>query len=184
MYVQSGRPLVRVNDVVKKGDLLVSGNLDDENDVYTYSEGEVIAEVWYNITGTINLASEKKDLIDDVETKYGLGFGNHSWFFNKSDQKRLLLEESKSIYFLIWETPFSINKKHYYPEDVSVETIEDEQVIDEVIEEQLKRKLGQSVEVLYQKVLHQKKDNDKVKLEMFVKVLEDITKEQIIDQGD
>ncbi|WP_091772614.1 sporulation protein YqfD [Piscibacillus halophilus] len=184
MYVTNGRPLVRINDVVRKGDVLVTGKLDDEKDIYTYSEGEVIAEVWYNITGTVDLAVEKKDLIDDVEKEYGVGFGQRDWFPNKSENDRLLLEETKPIYFLFWETPFSIEKRYFYPENTSVDTIDDNQVIEEVIDEQLKRKLGQSVEVLYQKVLHEERDNDKVKLEMFVKVLEDITKEQIIDQGD
>ncbi|RPF55594.1 sporulation protein YqfD [Aquisalibacillus elongatus] len=183
VYITNGRPLVQVNDVVRKGDVLVTGRLDDENDVYTYSEGEVLAEVWYNITGTIDLSQEKRDLIDDVQHHYSLGIGNRDISINEPDELRLLLEEEKPIYFLFWKTPLNIQKKYYYEEGEITETI-DEEIIDQVIEEQLKRKLGQSVEVISQNVLHLDKDSDKVKIEMFVKVMEDITKEEIIDQGD
>ncbi|TFB24842.1 sporulation protein YqfD [Filobacillus milosensis] len=184
MYVTNGRPVVKVNDFVKKDDVLVTGKLDDEKEIYTYSEGEVIAEVWYNVNGTINLATEKRDLIDDVEDHYAIKFGDYEWFPKQPRELSLLMEENKPVYFLFWKTPISIQKKYYYPESEAVETFDEEELLQDAIVEQLKRKLGQSIEVVYQKVLHQEKDSDKVKLEIFVKVLEDITKEQIIDQGD
>ncbi|GEL78316.1 sporulation protein YqfD [Tenuibacillus multivorans] len=185
IYVTNGRPVVHVNDFVQKGDLLVSGQLDEGNDdVYTHSEGEVIAEVWYNMTGSIDLATEKMKLVDDVNEQYSIKFGDFEWFPTRPEDLRLLNEEKKPIYFLFWETPISIQKKYFYDESEWTDEYNEEELILQAVDELLKRKLGQSIDVVYQKVLHEDRDSDTVKIEMFVKVLEDISQEQILNQGD
>ncbi|MGL4819296.1 MAG: sporulation protein YqfD, partial [Bacilli bacterium] len=48
MYVQRGKPLYRVNDYVRKGEVVVSGAIgSEEAPEYVVAKGEVIGETWY-----------------------------------------------------------------------------------------------------------------------------------------
>lgn len=177
IYVTRGRPLVRVNDFVKKGDVLVTGFLADEGNVYTYSEGTILAEVWYNINATIDLQKERLKLVNEPVNKYSISIGKWEFFDGNNKEQRLLMEVKKPFYFLKWELPFAIYKKYYYDEKKLINEINDEQLMIDAIENQLKRKLGQSIELDYYKILHQKRDNDKVNIKLFVKLIEDISEE-------
>ncbi|MBR7554327.1 sporulation protein YqfD [Allobacillus sp. GCM10007491] len=183
MYVTDGRPLVKINDVVKKGDVLVSGLLDEEGDVTTTSKGEVLAEVWYHLQLTINLKQEQLNLIPDPVTTYQLRIGDRQ-IGKEENELRLVHEEKTPFYFFKWPLPISLTKQYYYDEQSSELEYDIEEQLPSLIEERLKRELGQQVKLQYQKVLHEHRDSDKVKLEMFVKVIEDISTQQNIDQGD
>ncbi|WP_343782286.1 sporulation protein YqfD [Alkalibacillus silvisoli] len=185
MFVINGRPLVEISDFVEKGDVLVTGELDEDGEVLTYAEGEVIAEVWYEIDVTVDLSQYLLSLSSDPQKRYSISlFESLEWMPRSSGDKRLLLTNDRPIYFLNWELPISFHEHYFYGEDEEITETEVDHHVQEIVEDQLKRKLGQSVDIIYQKVLHEERDSDKVKLEMFVKVLEDITEEQIIDQGD
>jgi len=185
IYVTRGRPMVRVNDFVKEGDVLVTGFLADEGDVYTYSEGTVIAEVWYNIKATIDLNKERLKLVDQPAEKYTFSIAKWEFFGGQpSSNSRLLFEEERPLYFLKWELPFTIHKKYYYEEETVTESFDDEALIIQTISEQLKRRLGQSIEIDYYKILHEEKDNDKVNIELFVKLIEDISEEKMLTEED
>ncbi len=183
VYITDGRPLIGINDVVNKGDLLVSGFLDEDEEVLTQSKGEVWAEVWYHLDVRIDLQKEALMLLPDPETGYSLHFGDRALWKDEKDM-RLLYEEEKPFYFFKWKLPIYLTKKMYHDEEPSTLEIEWDNHLDEIVEERLKRELGQSIELQYQKVLHEDIDSDKVELEMFVKVLEEISTQQIINQGD
>ncbi|WP_246569050.1 sporulation protein YqfD [Allobacillus halotolerans] len=183
MFVTDGRPLVEVNDVVKKGDVLVSGLLDEEGENQTTSKGEIWAEVWYHLQLTINLRQEQLKLLPDPVTSYHLRIGDRQ-IGKEENELRLVHEEKTPFYFFKWPLPISLTKRYYYDEQSSELEYDIEERLPSLIEERLKRELGQQVKLEYQKVLHEDRDSDKVKLEMFVKVIEDISTQQIIDQGD
>ncbi|MDV2581024.1 sporulation protein YqfD [Alkalibacillus haloalkaliphilus] len=185
MFIVNGRPVVQINDFVEKGDLLVTGELDEDGEVLTYAEGEVIAEVWYEVNVEVDFSQYLLALTPDATKRYSVSlFNSFEWMPRGAGDRRLLLSQDRPIYFLNWELPISFHEHYFYTEEEAVSEVDLDNHIHQAVEEQLKRQLGQSVDVTYQKVLHEDRYSDKVKLEMFVKVLEDITEEQIIDQGD
>ncbi|GEN46505.1 sporulation protein YqfD [Alkalibacillus haloalkaliphilus] len=185
MFIVNGRPVVQINDFVEKGDLLVTGELDEDGEVLTYAEGEVIAEVWYEVNVEVDFSQYLLALTPDATKRYSVSlFNSFEWMPRGAGDRRLLLSQDRPIYFLNWELPISFHEHYFYTEEEAVSEVDLDNHINQAVEEQLKRQLGQSVDVTYQKVLHEDRYSDKVKLEMFVKVLEDITEEQIIDQGD
>ncbi|MGM8214148.1 sporulation protein YqfD [Bacillaceae bacterium W0354] len=177
MYITRGRPLVHVNDFVKKGDVLVTGHLSEKGDTYTNSDGTVIAEVWYNVNATVDLNTEMLKLVNEPEERYSFSISDWEFFAGQPDGKRLLTVEKKPFYFLSWELPFAFHKKYFYDEKSISQDYDENQIIINAIENQLKRKLGQSIQMDFYKILHEERDNDKVKLELFVKLIEDISKE-------
>ncbi|WP_188206193.1 sporulation protein YqfD [Alkalibacillus aidingensis] len=185
MFVINGQPLVQIDDFVQKGDKLVTGILDLKNEAFTYSEGEVMAEVWYELDVTVDLSQYMLSLVPDTKNRYSVSlFDRFEWLFSRTEGRRLLAKDEKPLYFLHWELPISINKHYFYEETEEVMETDIEQHMEMIIDDQIKRQLGQSVEVIYQKVLHEERDSDKVKLEMFVKVLEDIGEEQLLSEED
>ncbi|PKR79028.1 hypothetical protein CEY16_04565 [Halalkalibacillus sediminis] len=183
MFITNGRPLAKVNDTVKKGDILVTGELSEEGEDFTYSEGDILAEVWYNIDVTIENKALLYSLEDEATQRYSLNIGNREFFATNKEDLVEVHKRSQPLFFLNWELPLSINKTLFLQEQSLEQTIETEDYTN-YVEAQLKRKLGQSVELIYLKVLHEQRHSDKVELELFVKVIEDISEAQIINQGD
>ncbi|MDY0396718.1 sporulation protein YqfD [Virgibacillus halophilus] len=99
MYVSKGRPLVYVNDFVEPGDVLVSGNLQENNSdkkakqsekspILVSAEGEVIAKTWYEVNVTVPMKTSKEELTGQQERKYYLQLADFQmpvWHFGSPD---------------------------------------------------------------------------------------------------
>lgn len=136
-----------------------------------HPKGEIWAEVWYHLQLTINLRQEQLKLLPDPVTSYHLRIGDRQ-IGKEENELRLVHEEKTPFYFFKWPLPISLTKRYYYDEQSSELEYDIEERLPSLIEERLKRELGQQVKLEYQKVLHEDRDSDKVKLEMFVKVIE------------
>ena len=72
--VEKGKPMVRVGDVVKKGDMLVSGKMplgeEDESLYYTTAKANVRGKTVYRVTQTIQKRQVRKAYNEEVRKVY------------------------------------------------------------------------------------------------------------------
>ncbi|WP_077621467.1 sporulation protein YqfD [Sediminibacillus massiliensis] len=193
MFVAKGQPKVKVNDVVKKGDLLVSGILgeEDEEQELVTAEGEIIAETWYESNINIPLEAKYDVLTGSREKKYYLKMGKWDipiWGFKYPDFGEVYRETTeKPFYFLNWTLPLSLVTESIQEKETIQVKRNKQTAIETAIEQasrELQEKLGKEAEISFQKVLHERIESGKVKLILYFKVKENIAKIQPISQGD
>src|SRR5699024_8189396 len=203
IYVSKGQPKVQVNDYVEPGDLLVSGNLTDKDDaeedsekgeqkpIYVTSEGEVIANTWYELSVTVPLKTNHERLTGKQENKYYLQMNDINipiWGYRSPEYELSTIEnEHHAIRFLKWQLPVNIVKSTISEkEQLDMKRSKEEAIktgIEQAIKE-LKLQLGSDVEITSEKLLHQTIENSKVKRKLYITVEEDIVKEQPIKDDD
>lgn len=202
MYVSKGRPQVRVNDYVEPGDLLVSGILNNEtegekgekdegnegdNQVLVASEGEVIANTWYEISVTAPLQASHEWLTGKQLKKYYVNIGSLNvlvWGFKTPHFKEMYIEhDEKPLFFLKWKLPLQIieskvNEKAFHHQKRTKE--EAVRVGIEQAKRELQLQLGPEAKIISEEVLHETIDRGKVKLTLYITVEENIGKTQSI----
>lgn len=197
MFVESGLPLVNVNDVVKKGDILVSGIIDtnveeneqkeNENIVTVPAEGKVFANTWYEMNISSSLYPSLEKLSGEKMTKYYVQILNVHlpiWNFWKEPYQSSLEEiEIKPITLLKWEVPIPLVKKTIYNKETIQQTRTEKEAkkiaIDHALYD-LQIRLGRDTEILKYYVLHESIENGKVKLNLYISVLENIAESKPI----
>ena len=172
---KSGVSLVNVNDYVKEGDILISGDikLNDEIKNTVKASGEVYAEVWYNVK--VEYPFHYKEIKETGKTKniFVLQFLNKNieLTFNKFKNKKI---EQKNIinYF-----PFRIVKQKQKEINIIDEVYTSEEVINNALlkaSEQISKKLCKDEYIIYQKILLINTKDSKIELEVFFSVYEEI----------
>ncbi|KAB8128729.1 sporulation protein YqfD [Gracilibacillus oryzae] len=202
IYAEKGQPLVKVNDVVAKNDILISAYLNntdiEETDEEHINEqtplaaqGEVIAKVWYRSSITVPLEDQYDVLSGETSVKHYLNMFNFLvpvWNFGNPEYKDVQVEaEEQEFYFLNWKIPVSYVKQTIREKEEILEKRTKEEA-KKLALEQAERRLRQIIpldaKIEDEKVLHEREENGKVKLTIYYTVLEDITKRQSITQGD
>lgn len=193
MFIKKGTPSVTINDYVQKGDLLVSGVLeedqieDPEEDlspvekVITSAEGQVYANTWYEVTVTSSMYHYEEKLTGDKQKKLYIQIGNIEfpvWGFKKISYERSFEEKiNKPLYLIKWKLPFSITEKTIY-DKTSLDQVRSEEeaknMAIEHVKNDLQVKLGKDTDILKYYVLHESVENGKVKLNLYISVLENI----------
>ncbi|WP_085991871.1 sporulation protein YqfD [Oceanobacillus senegalensis] len=205
MYVAKGQPMVQVNDYVEQGDLLVSGEINGNEDKsdqedeekkekavdYVAAEGEITAQTWYEVKATVPLQYNYEKLTGNKEKKYFLELGDFRlpiWGFRNPDFDAIHYEiNEKPINFLRWELPIKIvdtvlsEKKYLQGERTQEEAIK---LGIKQAKSDLLLELGPDAKILSEKVLHESMDHGKVKLTLYLTVEENIARGQPINQGD
>lgn len=191
MFIKSGVPLVERNDMVKKGDILVTSNLEitEENsdqDKQTKKvpvQGKVFANTWYNIQVSANLEKSQALLTGESITQYQLQFGDMSlplWGWSKQPYTNQIAEyHTQPLRLWKWTLPITFIQKDLYEYEANKTTLSQDEVAEKAIshiKENLKRKYGQDVEILKYYVLHETVENGKVKMNLYVSILENIAK--------
>ncbi|ASF39946.1 sporulation protein YqfD [Halobacillus halophilus] len=190
-FIEKGRPLVTVNDVVKKGQKLATGQLVEDKDILVHAEGEVIAETWYKVDQNLPM-TQVLQLTDGLEVReYQLKIGSLTlpiwgWWKGKGSQFRSENEETNWEWFG-WRSPIDLKAIHYY----EIDSKKYEQSKDKIqkmgiitARESLNQYLGKEAKVMKEKVLHLREENGKVKLILLFKVHENIAVTKYISQGD
>lgn len=200
MYIAKGRPLVTINDYVETGDPLVSGNLtghleenkeseenDEQEPIYIASEGEVIANTWYEVNVTIPLETSYEALTGKQEKKYYVKLSDYQlpiWGFRTPDYQEHTIENTQHhIRFLKWDLPIYLVESTIS----EAEKMEKTRTLEEAIETGIKQaknelalQLGPEAEIISENILHETTESGKVKLKLYITVEEDIVKEQPI----
>lgn len=194
MQVEKGNPLVGVHDIVKKGDILVSGiygELENESSGHIIgAKGKVLGEVWYEADVEVPVSQTRNVLTGESEKVNQLYL--YSWivqwpFFQPKFQDYELVERVYPIHLGNWTLPFGRIEKEYF----QTKKVKDKLSKSEAIfvgkkraEEELKRKLGKDGKILVEKVLHQRFENGKVYLKIHFDVVENIATPKPILQGE
>lgn len=192
MFVEDGKAVKRTNDVVEKGDMLVSGFIGAEGKEQTVAaKASIIGEIWYTSTVTLPFENDFTTITGEQKNKRLIQIGNWDipfWNFTEPDYETYELFER--------ETNFSILG---YRLPVQIRTIEQRETFsfsrtytkDEAIEaakkhahEELRGKLPDDAEIKMEHILQEHVENDTVSLKIHYQVLEEIAKEKPIIQGD
>ncbi|WP_068674337.1 sporulation protein YqfD [Oceanobacillus sp. Castelsardo] len=200
MYVAKGLPIVQVNDYVEPGDLLVSGQIGttdqeeeseeekkERNFDLVAAEGEITAETWYEVKVTSPLEYSYEELSGNKETKYYIQIGEFKfpiWGFGDPSYEQIHYDtKENSINFLKWELPIKIvdtvlsEKVYYKGKRTKEEAI---QTGIEQAKSELLLELGKDAKILSEKVLHERMEHGKVKMNIIFTVEENIARVQPI----
>ena len=174
----SGVKKVDINDYVKKGDILISGNIIKNEELITQvkSIGEVYAEVWYIVSISIPFDYTEYVETGNIINRYYLDInGNEFTLTGKYDSdnvictKKLLLDKPYLFFKLYKE-----NKREYEYKEYHVNESEAYNEALKRSELQIKNRLNNDEYIISKKVLKKVVKNDKMYLEVFFKVYENI----------
>ncbi|WP_404453052.1 sporulation protein YqfD [Virgibacillus necropolis] len=193
VYVSKGMPKVKVNDFVKPGDLLVSGNIseDKEKPNLVEAEGEIVAKTWYEVSVTIPLEAEYQELTGEKDKKLYFEVGDLQvpfWGFGSSEFEHVQTDINRTpLHFFNWELPINIIESTQHEKTYRKEKRSKGDAIKVGIEQaknELLLRLDKNAKVISEKVLHESSGNGKVKLILYLTVEENIAKSVPINQGD
>lgn len=188
-----------VNDVVKKGDLLVSGIIEQPNaevkekgedeGQFIRAEGEVYASTWYEMTVTSPLMNDVEKITGDYFHRYYLQIAQYSipvWGKIKSPfRAQVKHKETQDIKLLHKTFPFTIMKETNYEKE-QIELVQTEKAtrdkILQYIRSHLHTKLGKNVEIKKYYVLHEAVHNGKVNMNLYISVRENIAEAKPIQK--
>ncbi len=174
---ESGEILTKKNAYVNKGDVLISGLIKNKDNIVskTRAIGKVYAEIWYKVSLSlpVNYSSfkktgNKKEVLEVSFLSNDYSLTDFSKYQHSKDTKKSL-----------WKHPFlplsiNITKK----EEIKVKNIDFSKDYEHTIKplaiEKLKNKLG-DINIISEKVLKKERNADKIDIEIFFKVEEDIT---------
>ncbi|MFC7060673.1 sporulation protein YqfD [Halobacillus seohaensis] len=191
MFISKGRPLVEVNDVVKKGELLATGELKEDSGEYIESVGEVIAETWYRVE--IDAETQSNQVLTDGNSSSSYSLLLHKFkipvwgFWRKNEKEERVESYDQSFHLFGWETPISMQKNTFFSKDILGDSLSKKdsiKVATETAQNSLLLQLEEGAKIIEGKILHQREENGKVKLILLFKIQENIAETKYVSQGD
>src|SRR5699024_9601115 len=163
------------DDETKKEPTIISG------------EGEVYAKTWYEIAVSSSLFLHEEKLNGEKKNKWHVTFNNWTiplWGFHHRDfDESVTLYEERPLYVFKWKLPFTLLHETVYNKDTftHIRTLDEAREIAlEEAEKQLLLKLDPEAKIETYYILHESVESGKVKLYLYVSVLENIAKGKAI----
>ncbi|MCD8511978.1 MAG: sporulation protein YqfD [Bacillus sp. (in: Bacteria)] len=194
MFIEKGEPQVELNQVVQKGDLLVSGliGLDGEEEKQRVSaKGSILGEIWFKGEIEIPLSRTLYATTGNKYRTYFLHIGKFSvpiWGWNIPEYANTKEENYKSSWSLFH---FSLPVNYGYRDILEATKVDVEKAIEEAIslgiekgKEELLPKFGDNAEVIGENVLHHEVEDGKVIVIIHYQIVDEIAVKQPIIQGD
>lgn len=174
-----GEIVKNINDYVKKGDIIISGNiyLNENITSKTPAIGKVEAETWYTVDITYPYHYKDITLTNDKKTVYTLKiFNNYYDLFNFNKYKTKQVENKTILKnnFL----PIKLLKQQQIKTIEIDETYDKKEIITKAItkaKKELLNKLNNDSEILNYHILSKEENKEGVKLKLFFSVKENIT---------
>ena len=174
---KNGFIVKKLNDYVKKGEVIVSGNIYHKDDIVdkVRADAIVFGETWYNVHVSYPFSYYEKIYTGNISKRLNFSFFKKNIIIGKKYKKEDI-DEYKIIYNKFLPVKFSFEKVFEYV------LIDDIYTIDEAYEESLKVAKSKLLKVLPKdsKILNQKKlkiivNNSTIDVDIFFKVYENIT---------
>jgi similar to stage IV sporulation protein len=190
--VDKGRSLVKVNQRVKQGDILISGILgDEEAQKIVVADGQVKGLVWHEYQIEIPLVVEYKVYTgENKERKYIVlgnralqisGYGKLSFSKHEVQTKRNILQWRNYSLPIGWMQEDVMEVRH----DKRTLAIEEAKQLGlHEAKEDILLNAGPEAKILEEKILHEKAESGKVYMKVLFEVEHEIGKEQPIIQGE
>lgn len=183
IYSRKGQLLKNIDDYVKKGDIIISGNIYRNEEVIekVKAEGRVYAEVWYIIKLNENLTHQKLEKEKEGTKRLILKTNNKEITLFKIN-KKVKVEKEKQLFkgitcnILIKEQ----QKEKQIKEKYNTNTLTN--ILLKKAEKTLKKTLQQDEYIIKQKTLKKYTKNDKMYIEVFFKTYENIAQETELHQ--
>lgn len=176
----SGEVVKNPGDYVKKGDVVVSGIIKNKEEIVEIkkSQANIYAETWYKVTIKHPITFEEKVRAGKNKNFYYIEVLGKKIFYRNNNYE-LVNEKSvinSKLFKLIRETKsLMITKQIKYRE------FDLQKMIEEKAYNQINKTLDKDENILLQKTLKNYIENDKMIVEVFFKIKENITKEEKID---
>ncbi len=183
IYSRRGQLMKNIEDYVKKGEVIISGNIIRNEKVVgqVKAEGKVYAEVWYIVKANKNI-----EYIKTIEKEYGKE--SLQLIINKyklniiSFPKKVSINKNKTIFknktfalVLNKEKKYNLEKKKYKNNEL-------QKLLETKAKNALKKTLEKDEYIMSQKTLKKSTINGKMYIEVFFKVYEDISLEKDIQE--
>lgn len=176
IYTEKGVSLVSINDYVTKGEMLISGAiaLNDEVKENVCASGEVYAEVWYDVNANVPMQEERSKDTGKMRYNFMVKKGSNETVLLKSrvgDEKRV----ENVLLFKLFGWEFYLQKE--YEIEIEEYTYTEEEALKrarDLVLEKLSIKLDDFESVIEEKVLQKTIKNNKLYIDMFVAVKEQI----------
>lgn len=181
---ESGEIVKKINDYVRKGDILISGVIHNKEDIVSNkcAIGNVYGEVWYKVN--ISLPKYYREEKCTGGKNYGMVisfFDKNINLFNKFNNMKVKNIINLNNFFI----PINISIVSYEEVKVTSKNFTYRNVDNdalEIAESKIKKYLKNKENVISKKVLKKDGKKSKIDVEVFVKVKEDITSYKVIEE--
>lgn len=172
-----GVNLVRSGEYVKKGDVLISGEIKLYEEVKgdTLATGYVYGNVWYNVQLSIPKEENKKEYTG--RSRFNININDKIFFKNK--YKYFSQENIREIKILGLKIKFYKEKEYEYKKHI----LSDEE-IENLVNDKIKEKFSNIGTISSQKVLKKEINNSTIDYRVFVICNELINEYQYYEKGD
>ena len=174
-----GEVTAKKNDVVEKGDILISGLIKNKDEIKTKvaARGKVYAEVWYQVNLNLPTIYQEETKTGNQKNILEILFLDKNIFISELFKYQNSINKEKVIYQsnLI---PFRISftkKEEINIKQVTYQNKSSQKEIEQLAIKKLKQRLGNDIKILSINVLKKKTSADRIEVELFFKVEEDIT---------
>lgn len=177
-----------INDYVKKGDILISGEIYNPSGKFlglTSALGDVYAEVWYKVHITYPLIYNSTDYTGKKINSYDLIFLNNRYSLNKNTFKNSDVKDKVIIKNDIFPISIVKSEKRELNTIDSVNTYETALIeAENKARNTIKERLGEKEKILSQKTLSFLKKDSTIEADIFFSVAEKISKIVEINEKD
>ena len=184
IFVEQGTAMVKRNQAVKKGDILIAGYMGSgENRRIVSAQGTVQALVWYEAAASVPLVQEEKRLTGESYKKTSLIIGSRLISFGSGDPVYSQYKEEHRVHPLRlghWTLPIGIQEKTVYKTRTERRALTRQEALELAkvrARKDLMRNLGQNAEIVMEKVLQETVVNGTLKVKLYYEVVEEIAEE-------
>ena len=183
---RSGSIVKKLNDYVKKGEVIVSGEITHKEEVVDYvkADATIYGETWYNVHVSYPIAYQEKKYSGKVKNRFNLTILNKEInFFDKEKYLGEEIEETKIFAHKFLPFKFTFQKVREVIDEDNVYTVEE--ASDEALKlarSKILANLPKDSKILSQKKLKIIVNDSTIDVDIFFKVYENITDIVIIDK--
>ena len=185
---EKGEVVVQKNQTVEEGEVLISGLIKNKETIVSKvpATGHVFAEVWYQVNMKLPKFYQEEEKTGRKKEVLNLSFLNKDIltteifpYEHKKEKRQVLWYHPLLPLAIEWikEEEVKIKNTNYTTDTITQEIIP-------LAIKKLKDKLGNDIVILSEKVLKKKESADKIEIEIFFKVEEEITAYQSLKDFD